>query len=119
MHIALHPDRNKQMEVSTMKSLIQAVAVAAALVVPVASFAQAQAPITRAQVRAEIVQLQQVGYHVGDGDNAHYPEALEAAKARVAALNGNSAYGGAENGSSQAGGRATVSPEDWNAMYTR
>ena len=102
-----------------MKSLIQTVAVAVALVVPVASFAQSNAPVTRAQVRAELVQLQQVGYRVGDGDQAHYPEAIQAAQAKVAALNGaNSSYGGVAN-ASQSGGRATVSAEDWNAMYSR
>lgn len=104
-----------------MKSLIQAVAVAATLVaVPAASFAQSNSPVTRAQVRAEIVQLQQVGYHVGDGDNAHYPEAIQAAEARVAALNGNTAYGGVASGSSQSGGQGVgVSTEQWNSMYSR
>ena len=105
-----------------MKSLIQAVAVCAVLVaaaLPTASFAQSHSTITRAQVRAELVQLQQVGYRVGDGDNAHYPEAIQAAQAKVAAINGaNSGYGGVAN-ASQSGGRATVSPEDWNAMYSR
>ncbi|WP_027819635.1 DUF4148 domain-containing protein [Paraburkholderia bannensis] len=101
-----------------MKSLIQAVAVAAALIVPVASFAQ-QAPVTRASVRAELVQLQQVGYHVGDGDQAHYPEAIQAAEAKVAAQNGNSAYGGVANASQSGVRGATVSQQDWNAMYTR
>lgn len=122
MHIPSHVDRLIQLEVVTMKSLIQAVAVAAALVaaaVPTASFAQSHSTITRAQVRAELVQLQQVGYRVGDGDNAHYPDAIQAAQAKVAALNGaNSSYGGVAN-ASQSGGRATVSPEDWNAMYSR
>lgn len=42
-----------------MKSLVQAVVVAAALVAPVVSFAQSGSTITRAQVRAELVQLQQ------------------------------------------------------------
>jgi hypothetical protein len=101
-----------------MKSLIQAVAVAAALVVPVASFAQSNAPVTRAQVRAELVQLEQVGYHVGDGDNTSYPNAIQAAEARVSAQNGNSGYGGVAAGTSQAGG-AALSSQDWNAMYTR
>jgi hypothetical protein len=101
-----------------MKSLIQAVAVAAALVAPVASFAQSTAPVTRAQVRAEIVQLERVGYHVGDGDNANYPEAIQAAEARVSAQNGNSGYGGVAAGTSQSGG-AGVSSEDLNAMYSR
>ncbi|WP_322042988.1 DUF4148 domain-containing protein [Paraburkholderia sp. J67] len=102
-----------------MKSLIQAVAVAAALIVPVASFAQSQSPVTRAQVRAELVQLQQVGYHVGDGDQAHYPDAIQAAEAKVAARNGNSAYGGVANASESGVRGATVSQQDWNAMYTR
>ena len=64
-----------------MKTLIQAVAVAVALAAPVASFAQSNAPVTRAQVRAEVVQLAQAGYHVGDGDNTRYPEAVQAAEA--------------------------------------
>lgn len=100
-----------------MKSLIQAVAVAAALVAPVASFAQSHSPITRAQVREELVQLQKVGYHVGDGDQAHYPEAIQAAQAKVAAMNGTSAYGGVANATESGARGATVSAQDWNAMY--
>jgi type II secretory pathway pseudopilin PulG len=91
-----------------VKSLIQAVAVAAALVVPVASFAQSNSTVTRAQVRAEIVQLAQVGYRVGYADNVHYPENIQAAEARVAALKSNSGYGGVANGTSEAGGSAAV-----------
>jgi uncharacterized membrane protein len=100
-----------------MKSLIQAVVVAAALAAPVAVFAQSSTPLTRAQVRAELVQLEKTGYHVGDGDNAHYPEAIQAAEAKVAAQNGAaSGYGGVVSGSSDAG-RPAVSKADWNAMY--
>lgn len=101
-----------------MKSLIQAVAVATALIVPAASFAQTNAPVTRAQVRAELEQLEKVGYRVGDGDNAHYPDAIQAAEARVAAQNGSTAYGGVANGTAQAGGAPKVSDKDWNAMYS-
>src|ERR1700684_354092 len=101
-----------------MKSLIQAVVVAAALAAPFMSFAQSNATVTRAQVRAELVQLEKAGYHVGDGDNAHYPEAIQAAEAKVASQNGAaSAYGGAVSGSSEAG-RPAVSKADWNAMYS-
>jgi len=100
-----------------VKSLIQAVAVAAVLAVPAVSFAQQQAPVTRAQVRAELVQLEQAGYHVGDGDNTSYPAQLQAAQARIAAMNGNTAYGGAADGTSQAGGAPKVSAKDWEAMY--
>ncbi|HKT95137.1 MAG TPA: DUF4148 domain-containing protein [Paraburkholderia sp.] len=100
-----------------MKSLIQAVAIAAALVVPVASFAQSHSTITRAQVREELVQLQKVGYRVGDGDQAHYPDAIQAAEAKVSAQNGNSGYGGVANASESGVRGATVSAQDWNAMY--
>jgi hypothetical protein len=100
-----------------MKSLIQAVVVAAALAAPVVSFAQSNGAVTRAQVRAELIQLEKAGYHVGDGDNAHYPEAIQAAEAKVAAQNGAaSGYGGVVSGSSEAG-RPAVTKADWNAMY--
>ena len=71
-----------------MKSLIQAVVVAAALVAPVASFAQqSNAPVTRAQVRAELVQLEQAGYHPGVSD-PFYPANIQAAEARFGSLSG-------------------------------
>lgn len=98
-----------------MKAVIRAAVVACAFIVPVASFAHSQ--ITRAQVRAELEQLESVGYHVGDGDQAHYPEAVQAAEAKLAARQGNTAYGGVSNGTSQSGG--SVSQADWRAMYTR
>jgi hypothetical protein len=91
-----------------MKSLIQAVIIGTSLVASATVFAQSNAPVTRAQVRAELVQLQQAGYHVGDGDQAHYPDAIQAAEARVSAQvaaqggNGNG-YGGRAVGSSEAG----------------
>ena len=91
-----------------MKALIQAVVVAAALAAPVAVFAQSNQPVTRAQVRAELVQLEKVGYHVGDGDNAHYPDAIQAAEAKVAAQ--NNAVGGVAVGSSASGAPAAVRP---------
>lgn len=101
-----------------MKSLIQAVVVAAALAAPVAVFAQSNAPLTRAQVRAELVQLEKAGYHPGEGDNTTYPAEIQAAEAKVAAQNGaTSGYGGVVNGSSDAG-RPAVSKADWNAMYS-
>jgi hypothetical protein len=64
-----------------LKSLIQAVAIAAALVAPVVSFAQSNTPITRAQVRAELEQLEKAGYRPGNGDSTYYPEEIQAAEA--------------------------------------
>ncbi|SDF87387.1 DUF4148 domain-containing protein [Paraburkholderia phenazinium] len=100
-----------------MKSLIQAVVVAAALAAPALSFAQSNAPVTRAQVRAELVQLEKAGYRTGD-DDTHYPVAVQAAEARIAAQNGAaSGYGGVVSGESESG-RGRVSAADWNAMYS-
>ncbi len=100
-----------------MKSLIQAVVVAAALAAPVAVFAQSNAPLTRAQVRAELVQLEKAGYNPAHGEDPYYPADIQAAEAKVAAQNGaTSGYGGVVSGSSDAG-RPAVSKADWNAMY--
>ncbi|WP_246797326.1 DUF4148 domain-containing protein [Burkholderia perseverans] len=103
-----------------MKNLIQAVAVAAALVVPVASFAQAQSngPVTRAQVRAELVQLEQTGWRPSAGADTRYPADIQAAEHQVAAVNGvdTSGYGGVSN-ATQSGSRPVVSKSDWDAMY--
>ncbi|ASL47076.1 hypothetical protein bAD24_III06760 [Burkholderia sp. AD24] len=90
-----------------MKSLIQAVVIAAALVAPVASFAQSNQPVTRAQVRSELIQLEQAGYQPGRAD-PYYPADIQAAQARVAEQNGTaqaaqSGYGGVVSGSSQGG----------------
>ncbi|NPT46489.1 DUF4148 domain-containing protein [Paraburkholderia sp. 1N] len=99
-----------------MKSLIQAAVVAAALAAPVAAFAQSNAPLTRAQVRAELIQLEKAGYQPGQGDNTTYPTQIQAAEAKVAAQNGATDVGGVANGSSDAG-RPAVSQADWNAIY--
>jgi Domain of unknown function (DUF4148) len=91
-----------------MKSLIQAVVVAAVLAAPVVSFAQqANAPVTRAQVRAELVQLEKAGWHPAVGNDPHYPDDIMAAEALVAAQNGTASdVGGAVGGSSASGAPA-------------
>ncbi|PQV49312.1 DUF4148 domain-containing protein [Paraburkholderia sp. BL21I4N1] len=102
-----------------MKSLLKAVVIVASLAASATVFAQSGSRITREQVRAELVQLEAAGYHVGDGDQAHYPDAIQAAEARVAARNSDvSGYGGNPAGTSQSG-RPAVSQADWNAMYRR
>lgn len=99
-----------------MKTLINAVVVAVVLVAPVASFAQSSGTVTRAQVRQELIQLERAGYHVGDSDQAHYPEAIMAAEARVSSEAANTGVGGVTT-STQSGSK--VSTADWNAMYSR
>jgi hypothetical protein len=75
------------------------------------------AGLTRAQVRAELVQLEQAGYRPYTG-HASYPDQIEAAEAKVAAQNGGTGVGGVADGSSNAGHLA-ISKFDWNEMYGR
>jgi hypothetical protein len=100
-----------------MKSLIQVVVVAAALAAPVAVFAQSNAPVTRAQVRAELVQLEKAGFNPASGEDPNYPADIQAAEAKVAAQNDATGVGDVANGSSDTG-RPAVSKADWNAMYS-
>jgi hypothetical protein len=93
-----------------MKSLIKAVAIAAVLAIPAVSFAQSNQPVTRAQVRTELQQLESVGYNPATANDYDYPADIQAAEARVAQKYGtqDSSYGAAMNGTSQAG--AAVAP---------
>lgn len=91
-----------------MKSLVQTVVILTVVAAPALSFAQANSAVTSEQVRADLVQLEQAGYHIGDGDNANYPADIQAAEARVAAQNGGSSYGGVVSGTSASGAPAPV-----------
>ncbi|WP_042259982.1 DUF4148 domain-containing protein [Paraburkholderia heleia] len=93
--------------------LIKSLIVAAVVAVPVVSFAQSAEPLTRAQVRAELVQLEKAGYNPA-ADYNDYPQHIEAAEAKVSALNGAaaSAFGGVANGSSAAGAATASAPHD-------
>ncbi|QGZ57384.1 DUF4148 domain-containing protein [Paraburkholderia acidiphila] len=110
-----------------MRTLIKAVAIAAVLAVPAISFAQSQGsngPVTRAQVRNELVQLEAAGYRPSVND-LNYPNDLQRAQARVNAQNGGAVaqatgYGPATSGSSESGSRtdgavSSYSPPVYNA----
>ena len=90
-----------------VRSLVAAATVAAAVAVPTLSFAQPDHALTRAEVRAELVQLQQAGYQPAS-DNTQYPVHLQAALARIDAgqQGTTAAYGGSADGSSAAGEHA-------------
>ncbi|MGN6668302.1 MAG: DUF4148 domain-containing protein [Trinickia sp.] len=93
-----------------MKSLIQAVVVAAAFAAPVAVFAQSNAPVTRAQVKAELIQFEQAGGRTNFSNDPYYPDDAQVAQARVNAQNGNNqAVGGVQAGSSASGSPAKAS----------
>lgn len=99
-----------------MNSLIKAVAIAAVLAAPVASFAQSsQQPVTRAEVKNQLIQVEQAGYNPAMSNDPDYPSDIQAAERRVQAQDPTTAaqtqepvadtsgYGGAVNGSSQSG----------------
>ncbi|HEY1999322.1 DUF4148 domain-containing protein [Paraburkholderia sp.] len=102
-----------------MKSLIKAVAIAAVLAAPIASFAQSNQPVTRAQVRAELVQLEKAGYNPASSNDATYPAQIQAAEARVAAQQGESSsgVGGVESGSSASGAPAAAIAPSTRSIY--
>jgi hypothetical protein len=106
-----------------MKTLISAVAVAAALAIPALSFAQqSDAPVTRAQVRAELVQLEKAGYNPNVSDPS-YPSNIQAAEARVntqtlaQAQTQTSDYGSVTNGTSQAGRANAEQPRALSVFF--
>jgi hypothetical protein len=92
-----------------VKSLIVAVAVAA----PALSFAQSVQPVTRAEVRQELIQLQQAGYNPS-ADQTQYPNNILQAEARVSAQHSTAAmaYGGSMAGTSSAGAPAHAQVND-------
>ena len=111
-----------------MKSLAYAAIAAAALSASVASFAQeSNQPVTRAEVRQQLIQLEQAGYNPAARD-PYYPSDIQAAEARVNAQQGNAGlaqgdttgYGGAMSGA-QSGGPAlpSVSGHTMNADGTQ
>jgi hypothetical protein len=96
-----------------MKSLIKAAVIGSVLAVPALSFAQTNAPLTRAQVNADLAQFRQNAPRSGFGVDPYYPASTQAAEARIAAAQNGSAVavGGVPNeGSSASGSRPSVTP---------
>jgi hypothetical protein len=87
-----------------IQSLIVAASVAAAVASPTVSLAQSNQPLTRADVRAQLVELQKAGYNPAS-DQTQYPKNIEAAEARLDVQKGvlASSYGSASAGSSASG----------------
>lgn len=103
-----------------MKSIAIAVAAASALSLPLAAFSQTDSTLTRAQVRAELQQLERVGYDPAKGEDPHYPADIQAAEARVSMQNGATAYGGVTPGSSASGAPVITRPattEEMKQLY--
>ncbi|HEV3105078.1 MAG TPA: DUF4148 domain-containing protein [Trinickia sp.] len=105
-----------------MKSLVIAVVAASALSAPLVSFAQQSSnqPVTRAQVRADLVRLEKAGYNPNAAD-PYYPQDIQAAERRVAteqvAAGNESGYGGVVSGSSRAGVPADAAPTNVDGVH--
>jgi hypothetical protein len=100
-----------------MKALIKTIAIAAVLAVPALSFAQSSQPVTRAQVRAELVQLEKAGYNPSNSSDTQYPATIQAAEAKVQS---NSGVGGVADGSTQAGQRGSFAASSYSVpVYQR
>lgn len=86
-------------------SIKTAAIVTAVAVFPALAFAQSSWPLTRAQVRAQLVQLEKAGYNPLSDCSGNCPESLQRAEAVVAQQQAhtNSDYGPASNGTVQSG----------------
>ncbi|BCG05170.1 hypothetical protein PPGU19_097380 (plasmid) [Paraburkholderia sp. PGU19] len=104
-----------------MKSTIFALAAATLLAVPVAAYSQTQQGPTRAQVRAELQQLEQAGYNSAKVEDPRYPADVQAAEGRIAGQRGmteySDGYGGTTAGSRSTGSRAAAQPASDERMH--
>lgn len=97
-----------------MSTLTRSIALAAMLVVPAISFAQSNNSVTRAQVRADLVNLEAAGYNPANAGGPNYPSDLQAAEMKVAMQAGQanpaSSVGGMPGNGTSAGGAPTQKP---------
>ncbi|CAH2807664.1 MAG: hypothetical protein CBARDMAM_5393 [uncultured Caballeronia sp.] len=90
------------------KFLISALVTSSALAAPAFAFAQSNGPVTRAQVKAELVQLEKAGYNPG-GEDVNYPQDIQAAEQQGIA---SSSYGSPVYGTSASGMHTHIAPDD-------
>ncbi|WP_144108185.1 DUF4148 domain-containing protein [Paraburkholderia sp. BCC1886] len=83
--------------------------VAATFGAPVLSFAQSSAPITRAEVRADLVRVEQAGY-VPSANDINYPADIQAAESKIAAQSDSRMTNDAVGGVTQTGTSASGAP---------
>jgi uncharacterized protein DUF4148 len=115
-----------------MKTLATLAIALGMLCAPALSFAQAtNAPLTRAEVRADLIRVEQAGFNPASGDDVYYPADIQAAEAKVAAQRdaqtANDAAGGVPSAGTSAAGHRTharntspatcVGPESYCDIY--
>jgi len=98
-----------------MKTLACMAIALGTLASPVLSLAQSTAPLTRAEVRAELIRVEKAGYIPSSGDEVNYPADIQAAEAKIAAENNsqtmNDAIGGMPMKGNSAAGAPTQAPK--------
>ncbi|MGG1948708.1 DUF4148 domain-containing protein [Trinickia sp. NRRL B-1857] len=82
----------------------------AALGAPVSSFAQASHPLTRAEVLADLIRVEQAGYNPARGDDLNYPADIQAAEAKAAMQGDGSSTQQDVGGVAQSGSSGSRSP---------
>lgn len=69
-----------------MRATLKAITLALAVAVPVVSYSQpSNQPLTRAQVRAQLREIERAGYDPARAKDPSYPSDIQAAEARLAA----------------------------------
>ncbi|WP_233857233.1 DUF4148 domain-containing protein [Paraburkholderia sp. HD33-4] len=88
-----------------MNLSIRAAFVTALVLVPALALAQSSEPLTRAQVRAQLIELEKAGYNPFADCPGNCPGSLQRAQAVLAhqQANANGAYGPALGGTVQSG----------------
>ena len=105
-----------------IKAFVPALVIATALAAPTFASAQSNGPVTRAQVRAELVQLEKAGYNPNISDPS-YPSNIQAAETRVSAQTvaqaptQSSDYGSVATGSSQSGRTTGAQPRTLGTYF--
>lgn len=109
-----------------MNKKLFAFVVASVLGLPVAALAQqSNTGVTRAQVRAELVQIEQAGYNPHRANDPYYPADIQAATARLQVADSatqqtaTSGYGGTAGPTSQSGHGITVRPAERSIYFGR
>jgi hypothetical protein len=99
------------------KSVTPAIVAVSVLAAPALAFAQDSSAVTRSDVKADLVQLEQAGYNPGS-DKINYPQSVQAAEQHVAAKKdvAQTSYGSPSGSSSHSGVRV-IAPQSPQSSY--
>jgi hypothetical protein len=93
------PDQLPLRRSCIMNRFIVSLALASGVLAPALAFAQSADSLTRAQVRADLIRVEQAGYNPASNDDSTYPADIQAAEAKAAAQSGATDVGGSMQGS--------------------